>query len=520
MHRSSLVLTLLALGACGHDPTALAPAPESPAAPRLGPLNRPSFSHIDFGNGRWTVTTVLPWEVNGVGRATAVNNAGQAVGRQSGRAYRATPGGPATFFEAAADPRSINDAGDAVGSVSTAGSSTAVLWRASGERVDLSARAGAGPGSAVDINERGQIVGEAGGRGVIWEPDGRVVPIAPLPGTTLAHPTAINAAGTVVGYSDLGSFSGVRAFIWTPESGTQPLAAPAGARSAAYAINDAGVAVGSVVGEAVVWTTPGAYAPLPSGSSFADRAFAINNDGVIVGGNPQRPLVWTSLNADPIDVSRAACPTAGSEQVCRAIIGGGAGSINDRAQIAGTVDQEYYDSQANRGVFTGNGVVWSFNPTAPTPAGTPLVARHAGRCLDVPAGSRDWGTQLIIWDCHGEENQRFTYPAVGQTGEVRVYGGALCVDAASGNGEAGDPIIIWGCHGGANQQWTRVSAGELRGINGRCIDVIGIRTENGTPVALWDCNGQDNQRFDPRTGGALLARAPLSPATAPILLKR
>ncbi len=135
----------------------------------------------------------------------------------------------------------------------------------------------------------------------------------------------------------------------------------------------------------------------------------------------------------------------------------------------------------------------------------------------MPAGSRNWGTQLITWDCHGAENQAFTYPAVGQTGEIRVYGGALCVDAATGRGDAGDPIIIWGCHGGANQQWTRLSTGEFRGINGRCIDVSGGLTTNGAELILWDCLPQPNQLWYAPTR-ALIADASLSPARAPVLI--
>ena len=133
-------------------------------------------------------------------------------------------------------------------------------------------------------------------------------------------------------------------------------------------------------------------------------------------------------------------------------------------------------------------------------AGTPLVDRNSGRCLDVPAGSREPGTALIVWDCHGGANQRFSYPAPGETGEVRVYAGAeaLCLDAEAGGTEDGTRLITWPCHGGANQQWTRTADGGLRGVqSGRCVDVLGARTENLTAVWLWSCLGADNQRWDP-----------------------
>jgi hypothetical protein len=133
--------------------------------------------------------------------------------------------------------------------------------------------------------------------------------------------------------------------------------------------------------------------------------------------------------------------------------------------------------------------------------GTPLADRNSGRCLDVLGESRAAGTPLIVYDCHGRANQRFTYPAVGRTGEVRVYADGdapLCLDAESGGTADGTRIIAWPCHGGSNQQWTRTAEGELRGVgSGKCVDVLGARTENLTDVWLWSCFGGANQRWDP-----------------------
>jgi hypothetical protein len=95
-------------------------------------------------------------------------------------------------------------------------------------------------------------------------------------------------------------------------------------------------------------------------------------------------------------------------------------------------------------------------------------------------------------------NQQFTLPAVGQTGEVRVYGDR-CLDAEAAGTANGTRLIIWECHGGANQQWTRTASGELRGLqSGRCVDVLGARTANLTDVWLWDCLGAPNQQWDRR----------------------
>jgi hypothetical protein len=143
---------------------------------------------------------------------------------------------------------------------------------------------------------------------------------------------------------------------------------------------------------------------------------------------------------------------------------------------------------------------WSAALSAADPAVSPLVDRNSGKCLDVAGG--EVAAPMIVYACHGGPNQRFTLPAVGATGELRVNGGTLCVDVAGGAGVNGDRIIAWECHGGPNQRWTRTAAGELRGINGRCVDVAGARTEDGSAILLWDCHGGPNQRWDATAGPA------------------
>jgi hypothetical protein len=130
---------------------------------------------------------------------------------------------------------------------------------------------------------------------------------------------------------------------------------------------------------------------------------------------------------------------------------------------------------------------------APSP-GVQLASRASGKCLDVVGASRSPGADVIVWSCHGDENQRWTLPEPGATGEVRVFG-TLCLDAAGGTGANGDPIITWSCHGGANQRWTRTAAGELRGVSDRCVDVVGARTDDGAALILWDCHGGSNQQW-------------------------
>ena len=143
-----------------------------------------------------------------------------------------------------------------------------------------------------------------------------------------------------------------------------------------------------------------------------------------------------------------------------------------------------------------SGTIYRLTQQSPAPT-VSLVGRAAGRCLDVYGQSRSNGAQTVVWDCWGGANQAWTVPAVGQAGEIRVYG-TMCLNVGGNAGQNGDPIVIWPCQNGPNQQWTRMATGEIRGVNGRCLDVSGQGTANGTRVLLWDCWGGTNQKWDAR----------------------
>jgi dienelactone hydrolase len=133
--------------------------------------------------------------------------------------------------------------------------------------------------------------------------------------------------------------------------------------------------------------------------------------------------------------------------------------------------------------------------SAPPPAGGPVHAVGAGKCLDVPNASTTGGTQLQIYSCNGQSNQTFTRnPA----GELSVTDASVtdCLDADNKGTTAGTKVIIWPCNGQPNQQWTLNSNGTVTGVqSGLCLDVSGASTANGALVQLWTCNGQSNQQW-------------------------
>ncbi|MEU6025239.1 ricin-type beta-trefoil lectin domain protein [Micromonospora sp. NPDC047134] len=129
-------------------------------------------------------------------------------------------------------------------------------------------------------------------------------------------------------------------------------------------------------------------------------------------------------------------------------------------------------------------------PTTPPPSSaTQIVGVQSNRCIDVPNSSRNNGTRVQLYDCHGQANQSWTYTASRQ---LQVYGN-MCLDAAgTGNGAA---VQIYNCHSGANQQWNVNSNGTISNVqSGRCLDVWS--TANGAQVQLYDCHGGNNQRFN------------------------
>ncbi|MEV0026471.1 endo-1,4-beta-xylanase [Streptomyces atroolivaceus] len=129
--------------------------------------------------------------------------------------------------------------------------------------------------------------------------------------------------------------------------------------------------------------------------------------------------------------------------------------------------------------------------TTEPPAGSGQIKGvGSNRCLDVPNGSTNDGTQLQLWDCGSSANQQWV--ATG-SGELRVYGDK-CLDAAgTGNGSK---VQIYSCWGGDNQKWRVNSDGSIVGVqSGLCLDAVGTGTANGTRIQLYSCSNGSNQRW-------------------------
>jgi galactose oxidase len=79
----------------------------------------------------------------------------------------------------------------------------------------------------------------------------------------------------------------------------------------------------------------------------------------------------------------------------------------------------------------------------------------SGLCLDIKGESKARGAALIQWTCKNTDNQRFDFrPASrwGNVGEIRVKHSNLCLDA--GSDKSGTKVTQASCTGSAQQQWT------------------------------------------------------------------
>lgn len=201
-----------------------------------------------------------------VSGASAINDHGVVVGSSDmgpfvpGRAFRWTratgmqdlgtfPGSVST------QALNINNRGEIVGDVVMPAGTRAVLWTSSGEIIDLGALPNSGYSTASAINERGEIAGwsvdkTGNPHAVLWTTNHEIVDLGLLPGDTESYAHGINDAGVIVGKG--WGRRGYRGFVWTKDGGMQALPVLPGADGAtatfAHDINNAGTAVGYSVG--------------------------------------------------------------------------------------------------------------------------------------------------------------------------------------------------------------------------------------------------------------------------------
>ena len=219
--------------------------------------------------------------------ATAINNKGEVVGwslTKDGNTHAflwkngqmSDIGLASSGCDAFSFSRAINDRGQVAGTCASGAAVHASLWE-NGLVTDLGIPGSPGDMSgALDINERGQVVGQIGSpRAAMWD-KGTLTVLS----EDYSYANGINNAGDVVGHYWVGGPDN-HAFLWSRGS-WQDLGV-----GEARTINDrdqiAGTSWNGTFYEAVLWEN-GDVQVLPHPGDDAAFAVDINNRGQIVGG--------------------------------------------------------------------------------------------------------------------------------------------------------------------------------------------------------------------------------------------
>jgi hypothetical protein len=90
----------------------------------------------------------------------------------------------------------------------------------------------------------------------------------------------------------------------------------------------------------------------------------------------------------------------------------------------------------------------------PVTGGFRIVSLLSSKCVDVPAASIDWGTQLALATCNGTAAQAFTFTALaGGYYKINNVNSTLCMDVQSSNTADGTPVQQWECNNTDAQSW-------------------------------------------------------------------
>ena len=338
----------------------------------------------------------------------------------------------------------INDSGDIVGSsLDSSGQRRATLWPAGGGAPrDLGGLSDLPWGNfGSGINSAGDVAGSSyaygsGQRATLWPASGTPPrDLGALPGGNTSSAAAINDAGDVVGLSNVfGELSSnPHAALW-PASGVPPrdLGSLGGPRSAATAINSAGTIVGftdvsSGAPHATLWLAAGG-APRDLGTGGGDHsaAYAINDSGDVVGDANYAPF-WL-----PGGLSHATLWPADG------------GSPRNLGTLDGRIDESFAKGINNAGdivgsSYTANGeyhaVLWPADGTGPRDLGVLSGTYSAAVAINssgvIVGNSRDASGQLraVVWE-PVRQPQSITFSSDPPNGAI--VGGTYTVSATGG----------------------------------------------------------------------------------------
>ncbi|WP_405455353.1 pectinesterase family protein [Streptomyces sp. NBC_00101] len=131
-----------------------------------------------------------------------------------------------------------------------------------------------------------------------------------------------------------------------------------------------------------------------------------------------------------------------------------------------------------------------------------LVVTKSGKCVDVPAASKENGALLQQWGCTaGADWQEFRLESAGSGSYrlVNVHSGK-CVDVPGFSTVSGTRLQQYSCAGQTNQAWTLVPSGsgtfQIVNVNsGLCVSDEGASTASGAGIIQETCTANSNKQW-------------------------
>jgi uncharacterized membrane protein len=291
--------------------------------------------------------TGLPDLGGGESTASGINNSGTVIGAaaRTSSDWTAVRWDGAEVTVLATPPgvtatraRAIGETGVIVGDAVVGQERKAVKW--AGNRLTvLPSPSGAWTAGASVVNDRGVIAGTAtfadnSVHVVRWDPQGRVADLGTFGGTL--ELTAINAAGVVVGFAREPRTTQTFPFRSNADGGLDALGVGSGGSARAYDVNDLGEVVGDSLTKQPRWVPESWHpdgslrsleeAPGDPDDRTAGKAWAINNAGVAVGESRGYPVRWNG-EGPPVVLAHEPGGTGVATRVNRA--GLAAGTVQD-----------------------------------------------------------------------------------------------------------------------------------------------------------------------------------------------
>lgn len=350
----------------------------TPGQPKKPPAGQPPF-------GLYTVINLGPEPT-----AAVLNERGQA-------AFTSFPDRVSRFFDGdrlwpigslgggATSVAGINDRGVVVGASATAAEAgdQAYAWTLAG---GIRALPGALPSMAVDINERGEIVGRLASpdwsdRAVRWNPDGGVTLLGP-PLHVSSSGMAINNRGYATGFATDGS-TPLHAVLWDRAGAQTDLSPSATGSGLGFRLNERNEVAGLINDmpfepwKGLFWSSATGTVRIDAGIDF--RLGDLNNRGEVVGSgevdNLRRAFRWVLGRG----LTRLAVEAGLSSHAL---------DINDRGEIAG-----WTQLNTNEGAFA-RAVLWPSYTAMAVDLTTRLYRAPAGLVLQEALALNDNGTIL------------------------------------------------------------------------------------------------------------------------------